>query len=195
MLKLGAPYTKDEIAAAFAAEHTAVHQFFQQIPQDDFFTAPADVWTPADNLFHLTASSNPIVLALRLPKFLIRLRFGKAKHASRSLATVRQEYTGVALAGGGVASGPYVPNITEHSAAKKERILAKWLETGHKIENAVPKWSEKDLDALAVPHPLLGDMTIREILFFTLYHNLHHVRDVQQLLGQPLDEWFEPVHK
>lgn len=33
-------------------------------------------------------------------------------------------------------------------------------------------------------------MTVREILFFTLYHNMHHVNDVQRLLGQPEAEWF-----
>lgn len=190
MLQLNAPYTKEEIQSAFTAEHKAVFTFFGQIALADFYQAPPNVWTPAENLRHLTQSSAPVVLALRLPKILLRLRFGQAKHASRSLTTVRTEYTDVALAGGGVASGAYVPNITETTEAKKQQLLEQWQETGQKLEKALAKWSENDLDRLAVEHPLLGKQTIRELLFFTLYHNLHHVRDVQALFGQPQYEWF-----
>lgn len=191
MLNLGSPYTKDEIQAAFAAEHRAVFTFFQEIPLDAFYQAPSGVWTAADNLQHLMQSSEPVVLALRIPKFLLRLRFGKVGRTSQSLTAVRREYTEVALAGGGVASGPYLPNVAETTEAKKQRLLVSWQETGRKLEVMLDKWSEANLDQYAVEHPLLGKQSMRELLFFTLYHNLHHVRDVQQLLGQPLSEWFE----
>ena len=31
-----------------------------------------------------------------------------------------------------------------------------------------------DLDAVLLPHPLLGKLTVREMLFFTVYHVQHH---------------------
>lgn len=61
------------------------------------------------------------------------------------------------------------------------------------MQAALGKWSDKALDSYLLPHPLLGKMTVREILFFTLYHNLHHVNDVQRLLNQPETEWFAPA--
>jgi hypothetical protein len=30
------------------------------------------------------------------------------------------------------------------------------------------------LDEYLLPHPLIGKLTIREILYFTIYHNLRH---------------------
>jgi hypothetical protein len=34
-----------------------------------------------------------------------------------------------------------------------------------------------------MPHPLLGKLTVREMLLFTLYHNLHHVQNVARRKG------------
>ena len=38
------------------------------------------------------------------------------------------------------------------------------------------KWKEKDLDIYLLPHPLLGKMTIREIVLWTAYHTEHHYK-------------------
>jgi len=78
----------------------------------------------------------------------------------------------------------------EPLAGAQARILVKWQDKGTEMQAALGKWSDKALDNYLLPHPLLGKMTVREILFFTLYHNLHHVNDVQRLLNQPESEWF-----
>lgn len=191
MLQLGTPYTKSEIATAFVAEVEAVHAFFATIDDDSFFVAPKGVWSPAENLVHLIKSCSPVVMALNLPKTILRVRFGWANQESRSLAQVRHTYVHVALAGGGQASGSFLPQVADApSPQHKARLLAKWLEKGAAFQPALTKWSDKALDNYLLPHPLLGKMTVREILFFTLYHNLHHVKDVQRLLNQPESEWF-----
>ncbi len=192
-MQLGAPYNKEEMLAAFKAEHQMVYDFFVAIPADHFFSAPDGVWTPADNLVHLTVSCKPLVMGMKLPKLALRMRFGKPDKPSRSLAAVRSEYIHVALAGGGVATGQYVPQVKATTAAERSKILDRWQKVGRDMEKTLAKWEDADLDTIAVPHPLLGNMTLREILFFTLYHNLHHVRDVQQLLSLPQSEWFDPV--
>jgi hypothetical protein len=205
MMQLGEPYSKDEIMAALSAETDAVHTFFAEIDhgatdrsplqQSSFFTAPAGVWSPAENLVHLIKSSAPVVMALKLPKIALRLRFGKAKMPSRTLAVVRAMYTEVAVAGDAVATGDYVPEVDDFSAESRTRILSKWQSKSAELVAVTGKWSEHDLDKYVLPHPLLGTMTVREILFFTLYHNLHHVNDVQRLLDLPETEWFEPVSR
>lgn len=193
MVELGNPFTKQEIATALAAEVTAVHNFFAAIAVDQFFAAPAGVWTPADNLVHLIKSAAPVAMALNLPKTALRIRFGWVGHETRPLAQVRHIYVHEALANGGRAGGPFVPEVSgEATAVHQANILAKWQEKGAALLNAVEKWSDKALDSYLLLHPLLGKMTVREILFFTLYHNLHHVNDVQRLLHQPETEWFDP---
>jgi hypothetical protein len=37
------------------------------------------------------------------------------------------------------------------------------------------------MDYHVLPHPLLGPLSVREMLFFTVYHNTHHVLNVQRL--------------
>ena len=39
----------------------------------------------------------------------------------------------------------------------------------------VEAWSESDLDTYVLPHPLLENLTSREMLFFTLCHNQRHM--------------------
>ena len=36
------------------------------------------------------------------------------------------------------------------------------------------KLDEEDLDNYILPHPLIGKTTIREMLYFTIYHVQHH---------------------
>ena len=194
MTQLGTPYSGEEIRDVLTIEFEAVHEFFQDISDETFFTAPPDVWSPADNLVHLIKACSPVILALKLPQLALRARFGQAEHASRSLAEIRNTYVNGALAGGGVASGRYLPQVDEESPAEKQRLLSEWQKKGSQLTAVLTKWSEEDLDKYVLPHPLLGSLTVREILFFTLYHNMHHVNDVQRLLNQVESEWFEPVH-
>ena len=44
------------------------------------------------------------------------------------------------------------------------------------------RWSEKKLDRYQAPHPALGKLTIREMLYFTIFHNVHHARLVAERL-------------
>ncbi|MGB1251534.1 MAG: DinB family protein [Candidatus Promineifilaceae bacterium] len=191
MIALGKFYTRDEILVALSAEYVAVHDFFASISTEAFFAAPDQVWSPAENLIHLRQSNDPIALLLSAPRTVLRLRFGKAKQPSTSFRTVRTNYTDVALANGGVAPGGYIPSFKHATQAEKIKILNEWTAVCTKIEKQLATWSEADLDKYQAPHPLLGRMTIRDLMFFTLYHNMHHVNDVQRLLAMPQTEWFD----
>ena len=190
-MMLGQPFSKNEIAAAWTAEVTAVHDFFAAIETSRFFAAPEGVWSPAENLVHLIKSCSPVIMALGIPKTILRIRFGWVNQESRTLAKVRHTYLNDALANGGKAGGPFLPQLRDDfTDAYQARILTKWQNKGTDLATALQKWSDTSLDKYLLPHPLLGKMTVREILFFTLYHNMHHVNDVQRLLGEPEVEWF-----
>ena len=190
MTNLGNPFSKEEMTSAIELESVAVADFFQAIAQDEFFKAPQGIWTPADNLVHLIKSISPIGRALSVPKTALRLRFGKAKHRSQNLAGVRAAYMTFADAGQAISTPAFEPQVTEHTAAERERILTKWGQKNKALVAGMGSWSEEDLDFYQLPHPLLGNLTVREMLFFTLYHNMHHVNDVCRLLDRPEVEWF-----
>lgn len=190
MIHLGNPFSKEEILTAFEAESAAVADFFQSISQDAFFDAPQGIWSPADNLVHLIKSVSPICRALGVPKTMIRLRFGKAKHASRSYVEVQDAYRVYVDSGKAISTADYEPEAGEKTQAERERIFAKWEQKNESLAAGLAGWSEADLDFYQLPHPLIGNLTMREMLLFTLYHNMHHVNDVSRLLDRPEVEWF-----
>ncbi|WP_350287698.1 hypothetical protein [uncultured Croceitalea sp.] len=46
----------------------------------------------------------------------------------------------------------------------------------------IDECSEIELDTFILPHPVMGDQTLREILYFTAYHVLHHDRQILENL-------------
>ena len=42
------------------------------------------------------------------------------------------------------------------------------------VHTTTHSWGELALDRYRLPHPLLGRLTVREMLLFTLYHSVHH---------------------
>lgn len=187
---IGSPYSKQEIKKAFIAESDLVFSHFSSHPIEAFFAAPEGVWSPADNLVHLIKSTSPVVMALGLPKMALRLRFGKFKGNSDPLAAVRARYMDAHKKGLAVASGGYLPEVEEKTTDSRTKILAKWTSKNQELISSLDNWSEKQLDTYSLPHPIIGKMSVREILFFTLYHNMHHVNDVARFLDKPEVEWF-----
>lgn len=192
MPRLSDPSDWSEIVRSWESAVAAAGEFFAAIPEDAFFAAPDGVWSPAENLVHLIKSARPVAMALRLPKLLIRLRFGGVDRPSRSFAQLRSDYVEGALASGGAASGAYLPRLNhgESRADSRRRMLAGWEATGRSLTGALEIWPDPVLDMCLLPHPLLGALTVREMLFFTIYHTMHHVNDVQRLLGRQASEWF-----
>ena len=45
-----------------------------------------------------------------------------------------------------------------------------------KLSKQIDHYSEQDLDKYILPHPLLGKLTMREMMYFTIYHVQHHQR-------------------
>ena len=116
-------------------------------------------------------------MALHMPKLLLRLLFGRSQTSSRYYRDIREAYLGK-LSGGARATGQFVPVDPPPQTKPEEaqqKMLERWKSSSKDLANAVQKWREADLDRYRLPHPILGRITVREMLMFTLYHNLHHM--------------------
>jgi DinB superfamily len=175
------PHSRGELIAALDAVHREAAEVFASIPAEDFFRrSEPEVWSAGENAIHLIRSVKAVADAMKLPKLVLRLMFGTAA-GSRRYAEVRQTYL-AELAGGGVASGRYVPpsGVPEDPEASRSRALAGWRRTGDGLVAVVGKWREAALDTYRLPHPLLGKLSVREMLFFTHYHDGHHLGIVRR---------------
>lgn len=178
------PWTLAEIRSALDEAHRRVASYFGGLPRDELYRREPGEWAPVDDLRHLTLSVSPVVRALETPVDDLRSRFGEADRASRSYGEVRDAYR-AELDAGLTSPEPFVPGDREDEdpAELRERALARWESLGEALQDALDGWSEDEVDRVVLPHPALGPMTVREMLYFTHLHDLHHVRVARRRLS------------
>lgn len=176
----GEPFSGAEIVAAMTRLHAESERYLAAIPAGEFAAPQGEKWSPADHARHLAKSTYPLVGALALPKFVLGLRFGRSRAASRPLPAVREIYRDT-LRQTGATAGRFAPapqSAPADPAAWQREVLAKWRGAVSGLALKIPAWSEAALDRYRLPHPLLGKLTVREMLLFTIYHNAHHLEQV-----------------
>ena len=72
-------------------------------------------------------------------------------------------------------------NLKIPTLKERERLLTKFQIQQKKLQYKTKKISEKNLDTLVIPHPLMGKMTIREIIMWTAHHTEHHTETLKLL--------------
>lgn len=144
--------------------------------QDDkkWEVGPEGKWTTGQQALHLLQSIKPLNDALSMPKFLLRFKFGKANREVRDYETVIKRYNErLKTVPEGVTFGPsrkmHVPKLKD-----KSYIITRLQCESKKLQYKTRKMSDKNLDTLILPHPLMGKMIVREMLMWTPYHVEHH---------------------
>jgi hypothetical protein len=173
--------TGPEIQSALRALHQESVVYWAALDTRTFLAPIGDAWSPADNVRHLTKSMHSVTQGLRVPRLVLRLAFGNARAPSRSYASVREIYR-VRLARG-ASAGRFAPRaqpVPSDPDVARARIMALHASSVATLCAAITRWPEPALDAHRLPHPLIGRLTVREMLLFTLYHSRHHLENVQR---------------
>ncbi len=164
-----------EIIEALESAHESAVDYWSRVSTREFFAPIGSHWSPAEHVRHLTRSMTPLLPVLRVPRLALRVMFGSAEEPSRSYEQIESMYA-QALAAGGTA-GRYAPSPERSNGdtARRDAIMDAHSETLRGLTQAMEKWTESQLDTHRLPHPLLGKLTVREMMLFTLLHNQHHV--------------------
>ncbi|MBO6496030.1 MAG: DinB family protein [Roseivirga sp.] len=163
---------KVEIKARLEESYDHFLKYLGKLSEDEFEYAPDGKWNAGQQAEHLIKSTRPLIQALGFPKFMISFKFGKANRPSRTYDELVAKYKQKLTTMEGDPPGSYVPKEVKYSEYSK--LSKTQTEIIEKIENKLSKWSEDDLDQYIFPHPLLGKVTVREMLYFTIYHAEHH---------------------
>ena len=169
-------YNINEIIDALNKNVNAFNQFILSLNKEQFENTNDGKWSAGQNLHHLILAIKPLQPAFWLPKFLLKTLFGKANRSSRSYEVLVEKYR-LKLLSGGKASGRFIPKIILFN--KKEFFVKKYNWQKENLIEKIKRQREADLDNYILPHPLLGKITLREMLFFTIYHNEHHLQIVR----------------
>lgn len=167
---------KDELITRLRHGAAQVAAWYAQRPDAVMTHGPAQAWTAGQHLLHLIKSTRPLAKGLGLPRIVLRLRYGAVKSQS-SYDEVVKRYQ-AALAAGGRAPDGFVPRPV--AATEREELIRRFNAEIDQLCANLAKWDERDLDRTGAPHPLMGMLTVRELMHFTIYHMLHHLKGLEE---------------
>ncbi len=132
-------------------------------------------WSPAQNIKHVELSILPVCKLLSNKEKFISRELGTSHTGSRSYIEIMKIYQ-EGLAGGNVkAPERFVPaDLLPESAF----ILNELDERVDQLIAGLNNFTENELDLYQIPHPLLGQLTIREMIYFYIYHAGHHENNI-----------------
>ncbi len=169
--------TKAELVKELNDSFNSLISVSTLVKDDMYNVSKHNKWTPAENIAHLVNATKMTRLAFGLPKFVHVLLYGKPGRCSHGYTKVVDNYQ-KKLQNGAVATGLYVPKKTNY---EKQRLHSKLRDEGNKLIAALDKkWEDEQLDKYQIAHPILGLLTVRELAYFTLYHNSHHQESIRQ---------------
>jgi hypothetical protein len=178
-------YHRAEVANSLRSLCSASELYWNAMSAEEFARPLGGAWSPAVTVRHLTKSVRAVSFGMRVPKLLLRFSFGVTKRASRSLDTIISEYHGALRMGGKAGRfAPRAAHVPLDLGAYRRGILTAHRAAIEQVALQALNWKRWQIDRLRLPHPLLGKLTVREMLLFTLYHNLHHVQVVARRRGE-----------
>lgn len=175
-------YTKDQIIAELQKIHQFVRQTLVNMPEEKLFAGTAESWSPADYLKHLIIANKPFAKGLLMPRDQMEGMFGKGEGASMTYEALVAIYQGMIDEGLRAEIAPSITPVSyrmpEGVTDVKTYLIETWDDANGRIETALEGWSEADLDVYKIPHPAIGVITVREMLYFTIHHNGLHGNDI-----------------
>lgn len=168
---------KEAMIALLQQNYAQLVAKVSQLDDRALLYAPTEKWNALQQVDHLIKSVTPVNMAFGLPSFILSWRFGVANRPSRSYDALVDRYH-IKLQAGGRASAAFVPP-PEIAATEKEKLLLQLDKVVCQLARRTTRYKDFALDKYILPHPLLGMITLREMIYFTAYHASHHGKSIQ----------------
>jgi DinB superfamily len=172
---------QQDIIIKLKENHQSLIDYQLSLTDDEFLRSQNGKWSSGQQLDHIYRAVKPLNLAFSLPRFIPTLLFGKANRPSKSYDDLVLKYKGK-LESGYKASGQFIPKSVD--LRQRLPLAQSLMRKVSKLCDQSEDYSEQELDILLLPHPLLGKLTIREMLYFTIYHAEHHLQLTKRNLGK-----------
>lgn len=152
-----------------------ISNFLEELPEAFLQQSPDHRWTIAEELMHLMKSNGGTARLLSLPTEQLR----KTESPSRVYEEIVREYQTKYVA----ASPPLGPpgvQPDEGAQMDKATLIAQWNKASQALLKSAEAWPKPKWDQYTVwKHPLLGVLTVQEMLYFTTFHNEHHANTME----------------
>ena len=150
----------------------SISQLLVTLTPDDWQRPQDEKWTIAQEFDHLRLSTQGTAFILSSAG---RSRWHPFAGESRSFGTIAAQYQTALAANPGIDNPATRPTNGTHQSLAEQRVA--WNNLAGMLTGAAAELPEADFDAYTVwKHPLLGPLTVREMLYFTTCHTAHHDR-------------------
>ncbi len=175
------PFTLPEIVSALERNAQELAGYFGSLPEPVFLSGDDLHWGAAHHLVHVTIGHRRVARGLAAAGALPPSPGEASRRYAEVCATYRERLAAVPPAV--LQRNPLPPQVP--AGATQAEVVAAYTEASAKVREAAAAWSEDDLDRRGMPHPLMGLVSVREMLMFMVFHDRHHLEGVRSRGGAP----------
>jgi hypothetical protein len=171
----------NQITKELKESHLKFIKYIDKLSKEDYNFSYQNKWNANQHFDHIYKSVAITAKAFGYPKWLLKYKFGKANRPSRTKEELEKRYNERLLETKGKPT-PSRFHPINIDFKDKEKAFKKLISQVDKLNKCALKISDKNLEICIIPHPLLGKLTLTEMLYFTNYHVKHH----QELINKYL---------
>lgn len=170
---------KEKIVDLLEEKHSNLFKWLEEQPKENWEKGPVEKWSTSQHILHLVNSLQLLNKVLSYPKFLLKYKFGICNRKQRDYEAVVKNYQQKLLKNQEKAK-IFNQRLKMPTLKERKRLIIKYQIQQKKLQYKTKKLDDKNLDTLLIPHPLMGKMTIREIIMWTAYHTEHHTETLKK---------------
>lgn len=170
---------KEKIVDLLEEKHSNLFKWLEEQPKENWEKGPVEKWSTSQHILHLVNSLQLLNKVLSYPKFLLKYKFGICNRKPRDYEAVVKNYQQKLLKNQEKAK-IFNQSLKMPTLKERKRLIIKYQIQQKKLQYKTKKLDDKNLDTLLIPHPLMGKMTIREIIMWTAYHTEHHTETLKK---------------
>ena len=175
--------TKTQLIQNLKNTFQATIDWINKQPEDHFNKdLVAGKWTIAGHLYHLIKSTKGVSQGMIMPKEGLATMFGKNNRDERSFEDTYKKYKSTVIKNNSKTTNSYeaeAGRIFERSA-----LIKRFEDELNDFIQAMERWDEDEMSIYVLPHPAMGKCTIREFVYFTIFHTNHHLNSLQENYAQ-----------
>ncbi|ARV13948.1 DinB family protein [Polaribacter sp. SA4-12] len=168
---------KEAIVILLEEKYQVLFDWLENQPDDNWNKSPDGKWTVGQQILHLVNSLQLLNKALSYPRFFLKYKFGLCNRELRNYKTIVEKYQQKLLENKD-RTRAFNQDLKKPLQKDRERLITKLQIQNKKLQYKLKKISDVNLDTLVIPHPLMGKMTIREIIMWTAHHTEHHTESL-----------------
>ena len=171
---------KKAITNLLEEKHQNLFNWLEKHDDEKWQKGPEGKWTTGQHTLHLLQSIKMLNKGLSYPKFLLKYKFGKANREVRDYNTVINRYQERLKNVDTSAIFKPSQHMKVPAINEKPSIINTLQNENKKLQSKLNTISDKNLDTLILPHPLMGKMPLREIIMWTAHHVEHHTNTLKE---------------